>query len=235
MAVLTAAMPGNGSSGDFARLSSNAVGVACGRWPRATVSHPRRIAGVIDAEPSRPGWQTVSQGLLGGQDRPAAVLPQPPVQRPVARPGPAHPAPDRQQELRVSDLREHFLPRARGVRRPGRIRLAVRRPGGGATGPGGLAERSAGSQRAGRDRGPADRASPPSSAAWWCSATPTGGGRVPPDELCAGHNPARRQHRHRDSRARPDNRPGSRGHIRGRGASARIRRPTCSGRCADEA
>jgi WD40 repeat protein len=116
LALLTAAYPREQIvAGDFAQLFEHAVGqpAVAGHEPRyLTVG---AITGLIDADSSRPGWQTVSHGLLGAK---TDLLPFFPNSRFNVR---LHGLDlltqlrIEQQELRVSDLREHFLPRARGV------------------------------------------------------------------------------------------------------------------------
>jgi len=122
LALLTAAYPREQIvAGDFARLFERAVA-----QPGLAGCGPRyidlgAIARVIDADPERPGWQTVAHNLLGGRTN---LLPYLPNRR-------FNPELDQldlltqlrieQQELRIEDLRSHFEPRARGVlpREPG--------------------------------------------------------------------------------------------------------------------
>jgi WD40 repeat protein len=115
LGLLTAAYPREQIvAGDFARLFEHAVGRpgVAGHEPRYLTLGA--ITGLIDADPSRPGWQTVSHGLLGAR---TDLLPFFPNRRFNAR---LHGLDlltqlrIEQQELRGSDIREHFLPRARG-------------------------------------------------------------------------------------------------------------------------
>ena len=116
LALLTAAYPREQvHAGNFARLFERAVG-----HPQVAGHVPEdirldTIARVIDADPDRLASQTVSFSVLGARtDR----LPFFPNQRFDAQ---LHgldlltQLQIEQQELRVADLRGHFLPRARGV------------------------------------------------------------------------------------------------------------------------
>ena len=180
LAVLTAAYPRQQiMAGDFARLFEHAVAqpaVAGHGLPYLALG---AIVGVIDDDPSRPGWQTVSHSLLGAR---TDLLPYFPNQRfnPLLR--------DldlltqlriEQRELRVEDLRRHFLPRARGVDIP-------TEPGWRFVGREAALRDLVSWLRNGDDRsarvvtgGSRVRENRPSSAAWRCSATPTSGQPFP--------------------------------------------------------
>jgi len=116
LALLTAAYPREQIvAGDFARLFASAV-----EQPSVVGHEPPFLAlgaitSVIDADPSRPGWQTVSQSVLFGKTDQLPFFPN-------RRYNPQLRGLDlltqlriEQRELRLADLRGHFLPRARGV------------------------------------------------------------------------------------------------------------------------
>ena len=120
LAVLTAAYPREQIvAGDFARLFKHVVeqpvpALAGNEPPFLSLGAITRL---IDADPSRPGWQTVSHALLGAK---SDLLPFFPNRR--FRP-PLHGLDwlaqlRLEQQLRAGDLQEHFLPRARGVAGP---------------------------------------------------------------------------------------------------------------------
>ena len=115
LALLTAAYPREQIvAGDFARLFEHAVDQPslAGHEPRYLA--PLSIANAIDNDKSRHDWQTVSHSLLGGR----TDLPFFPNRRYNVQ---LHGLDlltqlrIEQQELRMADLRGHFLPRARGV------------------------------------------------------------------------------------------------------------------------
>jgi len=116
LALLTAAYPREQIvAGDFARLFARAV-----KQPAVVGHEPPFLAlgaitSVIDADRSRPGWQTVSQSVLFGKTDQLPFFPN-------RRHNPQLRGLDlltqlriEQRELRLADLRGHFLPRARGV------------------------------------------------------------------------------------------------------------------------
>ena len=116
LALLTAAYPREQIvAGDFARLFTSAV-----RRPAVVGHEPPFLAlgaitSVIDGDPTRPGWQTVSQSVLFGKTDELPFFPN-------RRYNPQLRGLDlltqlriEQQEMRLADLRGHFLPRARGV------------------------------------------------------------------------------------------------------------------------
>lgn len=116
LALLTAAYPREQIvAGDFARLFASAV-----KQPAVVGYEPEFLAlgaitSVIDADPTRPGWQTVSQSVLFGKTDKLPFFPN-------RRYSPQLRGLDlltqlriEQRELRLADLRGHFLPRARGV------------------------------------------------------------------------------------------------------------------------
>jgi WD40 repeat protein len=116
LALLTAAYPREQIvAGDFARLFASAV-----KQPAVVGHEPPFLAlgaitSVIDADRSRPGWQTVSQSVLFGKTDQLPFFPN-------RRHNPQLRGLDlltqlriEQRELRLADLRGHFLPRARGV------------------------------------------------------------------------------------------------------------------------
>lgn len=116
LALLTAAYPREQIvAGDFSRLFAHAVGqrsVAGYEPPYLALG---AIAGAIDADKSRPGWQTVSHSVLFGRTDELPFFPN-------QRYNPRLHGLDlftqlriEQRELRLADLRGHFLPRARGV------------------------------------------------------------------------------------------------------------------------
>jgi hypothetical protein len=116
LAVLTAGHPREQvRAGDFARLFDAAV-----RHP-ATAGHEPvylplgGLVGHIKADPDRPGWQTVSHSVIFQHQQDLPFLPNP-------RHNPALHGLDLATQLRLAEdpkreheLREHFLPRARGV------------------------------------------------------------------------------------------------------------------------
>ncbi|HEX3958975.1 MAG TPA: caspase family protein [Trebonia sp.] len=116
LAVLTAAYPREQIvAGDFARLFTSAVNRRAVAGHEPPVLTLGAIAGVIDADPTRPGWQTVSQSVLFGKTDQLPFFPNP-------RYNPRLQGLDlltqlriEQRELRLADLKGHFLPRARGV------------------------------------------------------------------------------------------------------------------------
>jgi WD40 repeat protein len=116
LAVLTAAYPREQIvAGDFARLFASAV-----KQPAVVGYEPPFLAlgaitGVMDSDPSRPGWQTVSHSVLFGTTDELPFFPN-------RRFNPQLRGLDlltqlriEQRELRLADMRGHFLPRARGV------------------------------------------------------------------------------------------------------------------------
>ena len=116
LALLTAAYPREQiAAGDFARLFERAVkkpAVAGHQPPYLTLG---AIAGLIDQDETRSQWQTISFGVLGARTDLLPLFPN-------RRFNPQLHGLDlftqlriEQQELRVADLRGHFLPRARGV------------------------------------------------------------------------------------------------------------------------
>jgi WD40 repeat protein len=118
LAVLTAAYPREQiAAGDFAQLFEHAVRQPSAAGHEAPYVDLGTITRLIDIDPSRPGWQTVSHGVLGAKSE-TDLLPLFPNGRfNVQLHGLDLLTQLRieQQELRASDLRGHFLPRARGV------------------------------------------------------------------------------------------------------------------------
>jgi len=116
LALLTAAYPREQIvAGDFARLFASAV-----RQPAVAGHEPPFLAlgaitSVIDADPSRPGWQTVSQSVLFGRTDELPFFPNPRYRPQLRGLDLLTQLRIEQQELRLADLRGHFLPRARGV------------------------------------------------------------------------------------------------------------------------
>ncbi|HUN38355.1 MAG TPA: caspase family protein, partial [Trebonia sp.] len=116
LALLTAAYPREQIvAGDFARLFASAV-----RQPAVAGHEPPFLAlgaitSVIDADPSRPGWQTVSQSVLFGRTDELPFFPNLRYRPQLRGLDLLTQLRIDQQELRLADLRGHFLPRARGV------------------------------------------------------------------------------------------------------------------------
>ena len=116
LALLTAAYPREQIvAGDFARLFEHAV------IQRAVAGHEPRyltlgaIARLVDANPSRPGWQTVSHSVLFGRTDLLPFFPNRRFNLQLHGLDLLTQLRIEQEELRVGDLRGHFLPRARGV------------------------------------------------------------------------------------------------------------------------
>ena len=120
LAVLTAADSRQQIvAGDFARLFKRVVEqpvpVLAGNEPRFLSLGA--ITRLIDTDPSRPGWQTVSHALLGARSEDLPFLPNRRFSPPL------HGVDwltqlQLEQRLRAGDLEEHFVPRARGVAVP---------------------------------------------------------------------------------------------------------------------
>jgi len=116
LALLTAAYPREQIvAGDFARLFATAV-----KRPAVVGYEPPflalgAIASVIDADPTRPGWQTVSQSVLFGKTDKLPFFPNPRYNPQLSGLDMLTQLRVEQRELRLADLRGHFLPRARGV------------------------------------------------------------------------------------------------------------------------
>lgn len=116
LALLTAAYPREQIvAGDFARLFEDAVRQPALAGHEPPYLPPGAIVRLINTDPSRPGWQTVTDNVLGGRTDLLPFFPN-------RRFNPQLHGLDlltqlriEQEELRVTDLRGHFLPRARGV------------------------------------------------------------------------------------------------------------------------
>jgi WD40 repeat protein len=115
IALLTAAYPREQIvAGDFAGLFEHAIHQPSVAGHEPLYLAPLAIVAAIDTDKSRPGWQTVSLSLLGAR----AELPFFPNRRydpPLHGLDLLTQLQIEQRESRVDDLREHFLPRARGV------------------------------------------------------------------------------------------------------------------------
>ena len=116
LAVLTAADTREQIvAGDFARLFASAV-----KQPSVAGYEPRflalgAIAGVIQDDGSRPKWQTVSASVLFGKTENLPFFPNPRYRPQLRGLDLLTQLRIEQQELRLTELRLHFLPRARGV------------------------------------------------------------------------------------------------------------------------
>ena len=102
-------------AGDFARLFASAV-----KQPSVAGYEPQflalgAIAGVIHDDKSRPQWQTVSASVLFGKTENLPFFPNPRYRPQLRGLDVLTQLRIEQQELRLAELRLHFLPRARGV------------------------------------------------------------------------------------------------------------------------
>jgi WD40 repeat protein len=102
-------------AGSFARLFARAVAqpaVAGHEPPYLTLGAITRI---MDADPSRPGWQTVSDSVLFGRTDNLPFFPNKRYNRELHGLDLLTQLRIEQQNLRAADMAGHFLPRARGV------------------------------------------------------------------------------------------------------------------------
>jgi WD40 repeat protein len=116
LAVLAAAYPREQIvAGDFVRLFASAV-----EQPAVAGHEPAyltlgAVARVINADSSRPAWQTVSHSVLLGKTDELPFLPNKRFNRHLHGLDLLTQLKIEQQELRATDMAGHFLPRARGV------------------------------------------------------------------------------------------------------------------------
>ena len=116
LALLTAAYPREQIvAGSFARLFARAV-----ERPAVAGHEPRyltlgAIARLIEADPSRPQWQTVSYSVLFGKTDNLPFFPNRRYNRDLHGLDLLTQLRIEQQEMRAADMAGHFLPRARGV------------------------------------------------------------------------------------------------------------------------
>ena len=116
LAVMTAAYPREQiHAGDFAELFERAVD------QRAVAGHEPRyltlgaITRFIDADPARPGWQTVSHSVLLARTDELPFFPNKRFNVQLHGLDLLTQLRIEQRELRIEEMRGHFLPRARGV------------------------------------------------------------------------------------------------------------------------
>ncbi len=116
LAVLTAADSREQIvAGDFARLFGHAVAQPAVAGHEPPYLALGAIARLIQADPSRPGWQDISHSLLGGRSDLLPYFPNPRFNPQLRDLDLLTQLRVEQNELRVEDLHRHFLPRARGV------------------------------------------------------------------------------------------------------------------------
>ena len=116
LAVMTAAYPREQiRAGDFAELFERAVD------QRAIAGHEPRyltlgaITRFIDADPARPDWQTVSHSVLLARTDELPFFPNSRFNVRLHGLDLLTQLRIEQRELRIEEMRGHFLPRARGV------------------------------------------------------------------------------------------------------------------------
>ena len=122
LALLTAAYPREQIvAGDFARLFERAVAQPAVAGHEPPYLALGAIARLIDVDQSRPGWQTVSHSLLGARTDLLPYFPNPRFNLELRDLDLLTQLRIQQKELRLEDLRGHFMPRARGVDVPAEL------------------------------------------------------------------------------------------------------------------